>query len=116
MKIIDFFNSNPQYSIFQKETNKTNFGGILFILYIITMFIISLAYIVDYAINDKYEIESYIIDTYFEEARERDDNPPEIIKNNPDINPYVDFTVQVRLDDNIFHDNKTTNLSEIINN
>ena len=116
MKIIDFFNSNPQYSIFQKETNKTYFGGILFILYIITMFIISLAYIVDYAINDKYEIESYIIDTYFDEARERDDNPLEIIKNNPDINPYVDFTVQVRLDDNIFHDNKTTNLSEIINN
>ena len=64
MKIIDFFNSNPQYSIFQKETNKTYFGGILFILYIIIMIFISLAYIVDFAINEKYEIETYFKSQY----------------------------------------------------
>ena len=65
MYFLDFFNSPPQYSIFKKEKNKTQFGGILFMIYIIIMLIISLIYILDYAINDKYEIESFEIDSLF---------------------------------------------------
>lgn len=45
MYALDFFNTSPQYSIFQKETNKTTFGGIIFLLFLIGMFILSLAYI-----------------------------------------------------------------------
>ena len=57
MKAIDFLNSSPHYFIFQKESNKTNFGGILFLIFLILMFFISLIYILDYALNEKYEIQ-----------------------------------------------------------
>lgn len=58
MNCLDFFGTSPTLSIFQTEANKTNFGGVLFIIYIIIMLFISLAYIIDYASNEKYEIES----------------------------------------------------------
>jgi len=116
MNLLDFLNSSPQYSIFQKETNKTNFGGILFILYIIIMIFISLAYIVDFSFNEKYEIETYIIDTYLDMESDLDGDPYGIIESNPNINPYVDFTVLVALNYPDFDNNKTINLSEIIDN
>jgi hypothetical protein len=65
MNAIDFFNLPPQYSIFQKETNKTQFGGVLFLIYLIVMLFISLAYILDYAVNEKYEIEYSIVNSFF---------------------------------------------------
>ena len=81
---LDFFSNSPNLFIFQNETNKTNFGGVMFLVYIILMFIFSLAYILDYYINAKYEIEYYkeinlIISTnkYTKE---------------PKLNPEKDFT------------------------
>ena len=65
MNSLDFFNYPPQYSIFQKETNKTVFCGVLFLLYLIIMFLISLACILDYAINEKFEIEYYKVNSFF---------------------------------------------------
>ena len=115
MNILDFLNSSPQYSIFQKEINKTDFGGILFILYIIIMIIISLAYILDFALNNKYEIESYTIDTLLEIEQDWF-NIDGIIEKNPEINPMVDLSVQVRLDYNEFYSSNTTNLTEIFDN
>ena len=38
MNAIDFFKLPPQYSIFQKEKNKTQYGGVLFLIYLIIMF------------------------------------------------------------------------------
>ena len=58
MHSFDFFSESPNIFIFQKESNKTNFGGILFSLFTIIMFLISLAYILDYAINEKYTYEA----------------------------------------------------------
>ena len=49
MRAFDFLIMPPQFSIFKKETNKTQFGGVLFLIYLIVMFFISLAYILDYA-------------------------------------------------------------------
>ena len=65
MYYLDFFNSPPQYSIFQKEKNRTQFGGVLFLIYIIVMLFISLVYILDFAINEKYDIEYMTIDSLF---------------------------------------------------
>ena len=62
MKKIDFLNSSPKFFIFNNESNKTNFGGVLFLIYLIIMFFISLAYIYDYASNEKYEVQGYIND------------------------------------------------------
>ena len=54
---LDFFSESPKTFIFQKEANKTKFGGFLFIIYIIIMSFISIAYILDYRYNDKYVVE-----------------------------------------------------------
>jgi len=56
MRNLDFLSESPKMFIFNKETNKTYFGGILFLIYITIMILISLAYILDYAFNDKYTI------------------------------------------------------------
>ena len=61
MNCIDFFTSPPNFYILKKRINKTNFGGVLFLLYIIIMIFISLAYILDYIYNDKYEIEYNVV-------------------------------------------------------
>ena len=62
MHFLDFLSSSPKLFIFQKETAKTNFGGILFCLYLILMLSISLSYIINYAVNDKYTFEIKKID------------------------------------------------------
>ena len=57
MYYFDFFSDSPITYILQKKSNKTKFGGFLFIIYMIIMIFISLAYILDYCVNDKYIIE-----------------------------------------------------------
>ena len=57
MRNLDFLSEFPRTFIFQKEVNKTNFGGVLFLIYGIIMMIISLSYILDFYLNDKFEIE-----------------------------------------------------------
>ena len=88
MYAIDFFNMPPQYSIFQKETNKTQFGGVLFLIYLIVMFFISLAYILDYAVNDKYEIEFSIVNSFFSKINPED---IEFGKFDSGVNPELNF-------------------------
>ena len=90
MNSLDFFNYPPQYSIFQKETNKTVFGGVLFLIYLIVMLFISLAYILDYAINEKFEIEYYKVNSFFNKK-----NPSDIEfgKFDPGINPEINLII-----------------------
>ena len=57
MNYLDFFSQPPTMFIFQKNSNKTTFGGVLFLIYMIIMIIISLIYILDYFLNDKYIVE-----------------------------------------------------------
>ena len=57
MHYLDFFSDSPRTYIFQKGANKTKIGGFLFIIYAIIMTLISIAYILDYAYNDKYTVE-----------------------------------------------------------
>ena len=94
MYFLDFFNSPPQYSIFKKEKNKTQFGGVLFMIYIIIMLIISLIYILDYAINDKYEIESFEIDSLFNTKSYYDKND---LNFDQSINPETEYRFQVSM-------------------
>ena len=70
MRNLDFLSESPKMFIFNKEANKTNFGGILFLIYIIIMILISLAYILDYAFNDKYTIENMITYNYTQDPYE----------------------------------------------
>ena len=57
MRNIDFLSFPPHLFIFKKNRNKTTFGGVLFLIYIIIMIGITFVYIIDYAYNDKYMIE-----------------------------------------------------------
>ena len=74
--------------IFQQKTNKTLFGGILFIIYIIIMFIISFIYILNYALNDKYVIR-------YSSYKNFTSNEEECNKNR-DLNPHLNFTVGIK--------------------
>ena len=82
----------PQYSIFQKEKNKTQYGGVLFLIYLIIMFFISLAYILDYAVNEKFEIEYYMVNTFYSKK-----SVAEIQLGNLDsnMNPETDFKIYI---------------------
>ena len=74
LNCLDFLNNSPNFFIFQNKANKTNFGGFLFLIYIIIMILISLAYILDYAFNEKYEIETSTI-TYRYKSFDASPNP-----------------------------------------
>ena len=53
---LDFLSSPPHMNILQKRTNQTIFGGILFIIFIIITMNILIVYILDFYLNDKYDI------------------------------------------------------------
>ena len=55
MRKIDFLSQSPRTYIFGRITNKTIFGGIIFMLYLFMMIFISVYYIYNYIIGDKYE-------------------------------------------------------------
>ena len=95
MHCFDFLSDSPRIFIFDRETNKTNFGGVLFLLYIIVMVLISLAYILDYALNEKYTIDAT---TYYNYT----DNKDEIEKLNDieEFNPYLELEINTK-DSNI---------------
>ena len=60
MHPLDIISDSPNFFILQKESNKTNFGGFLIILYFITMLIICIFYGVKYKLENTYEIQSLI--------------------------------------------------------
>ena len=53
----DFLSSPPQMYFLQKKANKKLFGGILFIIYFIIMLIVTIFYILDFYLNDRYDIK-----------------------------------------------------------
>ena len=86
---LDFLSSPPQMYILQQKTNKTLFGGILFIIYIIIMLIISFFYILNFALNDKYNIK-YSLYKSFENKEEEEYNK------NEDLNPLLNFSIDLK--------------------
>ena len=85
MRNLDFLSLYPRAYIFEKDTNKTNFGGVLFLIYSIIMLIISLSYILDFALNEKFEIVYLSINN---QTLTRD---IEILDKDPDFNPTLEF-------------------------
>ena len=85
MRKIDFLSEYPRAYIFEKDINKTNFGGVLFLIYSIIMLIISFSYILDFALNDKFEVEYLSINN---QTLSRD---LEVLDKDPDLNPTLEF-------------------------
>ena len=89
MEYLDFLSSSPSFSIFQKKTNKTKFGGILFLIYLIIMLFICLIYILDFILNEKYDIQCLTSYRFNNDDTEKDLNKI------PDV--LVDFKILVSL-------------------
>ena len=88
MQNFDFLSDSPRIFIFKKDSNKTNFGGILFLIYIAIMILISLAYILEYALNEKYSIENFAVFNF-----SRDGNEEINLNEDIELNPYLDINV-----------------------
>jgi len=87
MEYLDFLSSPPSFSIFQKKTNKIKFGGILFLIYLIIMLFICLIYILDFILNEKFDIQcltSYSFENYLDE-------------NEKDLNKIPDVSVEFEI-------------------
>ena len=107
MHSLDFISGFPNLYIFQKKSNKTNFGGFLFLIYLIIIISIIVYYIVDYEKNNKYIIQSF---THFnilseEEIEERNKNVT--------FNPFINFKFDIHGINEEF--NKKIKLSDIKN-
>ena len=83
MHSLDFISQSPPIFIFQKEANKTNLGGVLFLIYILLCLAIFLYYILNYLKNNKYEIQYNLIynNTFVEDVS--------AMLNNTTLNPKI---------------------------
>ena len=89
MHPLDILSDSPKYFIFQKETNKTNFGGVLTLFFILIMIFLSFLYFLDYYDLDDYSIEySHISNITLDK-----DIPK--LNSNPDYNPNLTFVLQI---------------------
>ena len=72
MRKLDFISASPHLSIFKAGSNKTSFGGTLFLIYLIILAILASFYIYDYTSKEKYVFESYFIrnDTKVKESKQ----------------------------------------------
>jgi hypothetical protein len=89
MHPLDILSDSPKYFIFQKEANKTNFGGVLTLFFGLFMIFISILYFLDYNDLNDYSIEySHILNlTLYEDIQK--------LNSNPDYNPNFTFTLEI---------------------
>ena len=87
---LDFLNESPPFYIFSEKSNKTSFGGVIFIFFIIIMILISLLYFYDYLKNEKYEIEysRFYSPIKTEQIRLKNEDPL--------LNPTLNFTMNAK--------------------
>ena len=90
MKAIDFLSDSPKSFIFNQKQNKNSFGGILSLIFLIIVLIISVLYLVNYFINDKYLVEY----GFFQDILDK--NKTNELVNSEKYNPEigVGFTVE----------------------
>ena len=94
MHPLDYFSESPKYFIFQKETNKTNFGGVLTLFFGLIMIFVSILYLLDYIDLDDYSIEySHIVNMTLIK-----DIPA--LNNDPVKNPNITFGLMLKDLDN----------------
>ena len=87
---LDFLSGAPKTLIFEKGSNKTNFGGVLTIIYLIIVLIIIITYMVDYAVNPKYSVVYTYDHKFTPDKKSLDDR-----YNNKDLNPKVTFNLKL---------------------
>ena len=84
----DFLSNAPKNFIFRNTSNKTNFGGILFLLYIFVVALIATIYLCDFFTDEDYSVE------YTHNSKILDQNTAELKLKDDRYNPYFDFMFQ----------------------
>ena len=92
MQRFDIISGAPKTFIFQKNSNKTNLGGIFTILFIVMIFLIILSYLYEYFANDKYKV-SYTYDEIFYGL---DADGLNKIYNDKKLYPEIEFGLWIR--------------------
>ena len=82
---LDFLSNSPKNFIFRNTSNKTNFGGILFLLYIFIVVLIITFYLCYFLTNEDYSVE------YTFNQQSLYDEEEELMLNDNRYNPYFDF-------------------------
>ena len=90
MKGFDLLSGAPKTLIFEKDSNKTNFGGVLTMIYLIVLLVIIITYMVDYAINPKYSV----VYTY-EHQFKADNHSINSRYNDKNLNPKITFNFKM---------------------
>ena len=100
MHFLDFFSDSPRFFIFEKDYNKTNFGGVLMVIYILAISLITAYYIIDYRNAENYDIQyKKIMNYFFYNSSDIDDI------NNNDINRNPTFELSFIIAKSPFSEN-----------
>ena len=67
MKRLDFISGAPKTFIFQRDTNKTNLGGLFTIIFFLIIIIITHSYLYEYFANPKYKITYTYDEKYYQD-------------------------------------------------
>ena len=92
MKKLDFISGAPKTFIFEQDSNKTNLGGILTVLFIIAMLIIIYSYLYEYFANAKYNVSYYYNGIFYE------DEELDKIYDNNDLYPELTYNLYLEGD------------------
>ena len=85
----DFLTSAPQNFIFQRKSNKTNFGGVLSFIYLLIFLTITSFYLVSYYNEDDYSIQYLYQEKVLTNKEQRE------MINSTRYNPYFNFSLNL---------------------
>ena len=92
MNSFDFLTSPPQNFIFQRKSNKTNFGGVFSLIYLLIFLTIAGFYLVSY-----YNQDDYLVQYLYQEKVLTKDETKKMI-NSDRYNPYFNFSIEFKFD------------------
>ena len=90
LRKMDFLCVAPQNFIFQNKSNKTNFGGLLTLIFMIITLILFAFYLINFITEQTYSVE-YV---FYEELMD-DENFMENFYNSSRYNPYFKFNLDL---------------------
>ena len=98
MRKLDFISGSPQLAIFKEGANKTNLGGILYLIYLIVLLFLAIIYIFDFFKNERYEFDYTLIKTLNAENKLLKDETM-----NSMLDADLDFNI-VLFKDDLYHE------------
>ena len=105
LKSLDLLSNSPKNFIFQNNSNKTNFGGSLTLIFLLVVLIIFAYYLIIFITKDNYSIQYIFHENFFIDVQQR--------MNDNKYNPYFDFNLD------LYDDTEEKKLSEdfiLVNN